>query len=259
METAEHDGVEFLVFGNLVGTGVVRHCFSTRKGGVSAGPFASMNLGYGRGDDNAKVDENYRRICKAAGLTKEKIVTAKQRHGTNIHRVDEVCEVPDNTDGLMTNRPNVALVTFYADCVPLLFCDPVKRVVANSHAGWRGCVQNMAAKTVGEMTAHYGCDPKDILVGIGPCISAASFEVDNDVAMQFQNEFADCVLPVEGKRGKFHVTLLEACKLSLLRADVPLENIEFARRCTYLEGELFFSHRRDWAARGSLAAFIELV
>ena len=252
-------GVEFLVFENLASTGMVRHCFSTRKGGVSAGPFASMNLGYGRGDDDANVDENYRRICGAAGLTRENIVAAKQRHGTNVYSVDEVCEVPDNTDGLITNLPNVALVTFYADCVPLLFCDPVKRVIANSHAGWRGCVQNMAAKTVGEMTARYGCNPRDVLVGVGPCISGAGFEVDDDVAVRFQKEFDECVFSAKRTPGKFRIALQEVCKLSLLRADVPAENVELARWCTYLDGELFFSHRRDGAARGSLAAFIELV
>jgi len=251
-------GVEFLVFENLANTGMVRHCVSTRKGGVSVGSFASMNLGYGRGDDDANVDENYRRICGVAGLAREKIVAARQRHGTNIHRVDDAREPPDDTDGLITNLPGIPLVTFYADCVPLLFCDPVRHVVANSHAGWRGAVQNMAAKTVAEMIALYGCDPGDILAGVGPCISRANFEVDADVALRFQEEFAECVFPVTGNPGKFQIALLETCRLSLLRAGIPPENIELARCCTYGDGDLFFSHRRDGAARGSLAAFIEL-
>jgi len=259
MQIIEHQDIKFLIFKNLSETGIVRHCFSTRKGGVSVGPFASMNLGYNRGDDETNVDENFRRICKATGLTKEKVVMSKQQHGTNIQIIDEICEVPDNTDGLMTNKSNIVLVTFYADCVPLLFCDPVKRVIANSHAGWRGCVENMAEKTVRKMIEHYGSNPKDILAGIGPCISTANYEVDEDVAGQFQKEFPECVFPADGKHGKFHVDLQEACKLNLLKANIPSENIEIAQWCTFSNSELFFSHRRDGALRGSLAAFIELV
>ena len=159
----------------------------------------------------------------------------------------------------MTNHSNIVLVTLYADCVPLLFCDPVKRVIANSHAGWRGCAENMAAKTVTEMTALYACDPKDILVGIGPCVSRANYEVDEDVAARFQKEFGECVFPAVGKPGKFHIDLREVCKLSLLRSNIPLENIETSHWCTFSNDELFFSHRRNGAQRGSLAAFIELV
>jgi len=259
MQIIDFQDINFLIFKNLSETGIVKHCFSTRKGGVSAGPFASMNLGYNRGDDDINVDENFRRICDATGITKEKIVITKQKHGTNIQIIDEICEVPDNTDSLMTNKSNIVLVTFYADCVPLLFCDPVKRVIANSHAGWRGCVENMASKTVNKMKEHYGCDPKDILIGIGPCISTANYEVNEDVAMEFQKEFSECVFPADGKPEKFHVDLQEACKLSLLRANIPSENIEIAQWCTLSNSELFFSHRRDGALRGSLAAFIELV
>jgi len=250
--------VEFFVFNNLENTGIIKHCFSTRKGGISTGYFSSLNLGYGRGDDDANVDENYRRICEAASLTQENIIMAKQRHGTNIYKIEEKREIPDNTDGLMTNKSGIVLATYYADCVPLLFCDPVKRVIANSHAGWRGSVQNMAAKTVKEMSVHYGCDPKDILAGIGPCISGANFEVDEDVAVQFEKEFSECVFPVNDRPGKFRINLQEACKLSLLRSFVPEENIEITNCCTYSDEELFFSHRRNREERGSLAAFIEL-
>jgi len=183
---------------------------------------------------------------------------SKQRHGANIRRVDEIGEVPDDTDGLMTSRPSIALVTFFADCVPLLFCDPVRRVVANSHAGWRGCALGMAARTVGEMAAHYGCNPADILAGIGPCISGANYEVGEDVAMRLGKEFAECVFPAEGSPGKFRAALPEICRLGLLRAGVPPGNIEIAGYCTYADEDLFFSHRRDGEERGSLAAFIAL-
>ncbi|MCL2802329.1 MAG: peptidoglycan editing factor PgeF [Treponema sp.] len=271
MTITKQNSVEFLVFKNLSDTGIVKHCFSTRKGGVSSGAFASMNLGYNRGDDDTNVDENFRRICEAAGLSNKEIVMSKQKHGTNIMEIKEICdvsgsftrsgslEVPDNTDGLITNHPNIVLATFYADCVPILLCDPVKRVIANSHAGWRGCVDNMAALTVKKMTALYGSNPSDILAGIGPCICGSCFEVDEDVAVQFKNEFGDCVLKAENKPGKFYIDLRETCKLSLLGEKIPIENIEIAPCCTYENPDLFFSHRRDNALRGSLAAFIELI
>jgi len=256
MLLTKQNDIPFLVFKNLSETGIVKHCFSTRKGGVSTGHFASMNLGYGRGDDDSNVDENFRMICEATGISSDKIVKSKQKHGINILKIDGLIEVPDNTDGLMTNRSGIILVTFYADCVPLLFCDPVKRIIANSHAGWRGVVQNMPAETVKMMSLHYGSDPKDILVGLGPCISKECFEVDEDVALQFKKEFSECVY--NGKSGKYYIALQEACKLSLLRANIPLQNIELANWCTFSNDELFFSHRRDGALRGSLAAFIEL-
>jgi len=259
MTITKQNGIEFLVFKNLSDTGMVKHCFSTRKGGISCGAFASMNLGYNRGDDDTNVDENFRRICEAAGLSNKKIVMSKQKHGTNILEINKICEVPDNTDGLITNQSNIVLATFYADCVPLLLCDPVKRVIANSHAGWRGCVDKMAALTVKKMTALYGCEPKDILAGIGPCICASCFEVDEDVAVQFDRSFSECVLKAENKPGKFYIDLRETCKLSLLNEKIPIENIEIAPWCTYENPDLFFSHRRDGALRGSLAAFIELV
>jgi len=259
MQITEHNNIPFLVFRNLTNTGIARHCFSTRKGGVSSGSFASMNLGYDRGDDKNNVDENYQRLCKAAELSIDKIVRTKQKHGTNIQKIDKMCEVPDNTDGLVTNCSNIVLATFYADCVPLLFCDPVKRVIANSHAGWRGAIENMASKTVKKMIEYYDCDPTNILIGIGPCISKENFEVDEDVAIQFKKDFPECVFPSESKPGKFHIDLREACRKNLLSANIPLANIEVATWCTFQNEALFFSHRRDGAPRGSLAAFIELI
>ena len=218
-----------------------------------------MNLGYDRGDDKTNVDENFYIICKAAGLSRDRIVKTKQKQGTNIQKIDDVCIVSDNTDGLVTNHSNIVLATFYADCVPLLFCDPGRRVIANSHSGWKGSVLNMASLTVKKMTQDYGCNPKDILAGIGPCISKENYEVDEDVASQFRKEFSECVFASADKPGKFHIALQETCRLSLLRAGIMPENIEIAQWCTYQNEELFFSHRRNGALRGSLAALIELV
>ena len=135
-------------FPSLDALDCVRHGFSTRLGGVSEGIFASMNLGFNRGDDDAAVQENYRRICEAIGVRVEDVVLSAQTHTTNIYNATAADRGRGITrergyadiDGLITDEPNVVLCTHYADCVPLFFADPVRRVVATSHGGWRGTV-----------------------------------------------------------------------------------------------------------------------
>ncbi|MCL2558068.1 MAG: polyphenol oxidase family protein, partial [Treponema sp.] len=168
--------------------------------------------------------------------------------------------VEDDVDGLMTDKPGVVLATFYADCVPLLFCDPARRVVATSHSGWKGCAGNMAARTVARMGERYGCDPADILAGIGPCISRANYEVGSEVAERFAGEFASCFFSLAEKPGKYLLDLREACRLGLLSAGLRGRNIDVAPEgmCAFACREMFFSHRRDGSPRGSLAALIAL-
>jgi YfiH family protein len=217
-----------------------------------------MNLGYARGDVDANVAENFRRMCRAAGLEGKRLVMARQRHGTDVHAVEDSAAVPEGVDGLATALSDVALVTFHADCVPVLFLDPAKRVVANSHAGWRGAVRGMAGRTVARMVERFGCSPGDILVGVGPCISCDRFEVDADVADRFREEFPDCVFPSKDRPGKFHVALADSCVSSLIRSGVPRENIEVSGLCTHGDERMFFSHRRDGESRGCMATFIAL-
>ena len=153
-----HDETEYLNFPLLEETGLARHLFSTRLGGVSGGIFSSMNLSYTRGDDRAAVDENYRRIAKALGCQVEDIVCSDQTHTTNIRIVEEkdrgkgVLYPKDYTDvdGLITDVPGIVLATFYADCVPLFFIDVEKKAVGLSHSGWRGTVGRMGRRRRGK-------------------------------------------------------------------------------------------------------------
>ena len=168
--------VEYLTFPALEALPLIRHAFSTRSGGVSPGVFSSMNLSFGRGDPDENVRENYRRFCRAAGFDPESLVLSAQDHHTVVRAVTRADRGRGITrergwqgvDGLMTDEPGVTLVTHYADCVPLYFVDPVKRVVALSHAGWRGTVAQMAAVTVGAMERTYGCRAEDLVAAIGP-------------------------------------------------------------------------------------------
>ena len=160
----------YITFPRLEACGAVRHIFSTRLGGVSEGQFATMNTSFSGGDDFDAVEENYRRLCGAVGINIENLVLSRQTHTNNVRAVTKAdCGTGyikssfTDVDGLITNESGVALVTQYADCTPLLFCDPVKRVCATSHAGWRGTVSQIGKVTVEKMVNEFGCNPDDIM------------------------------------------------------------------------------------------------
>ncbi len=257
-------GVTYITFPSLEKHGV-KHAFSTRLGGVSQGIFSTMNLSFSRGDDENNVTENYRRICNAIGTDYKKCVLSHQTHTTNIRIVTEddigkgIVKERDyeNVDGLITNLEGVTLVTQYADCVGLLFYDPVKRVVATSHAGWRGTQGEIGKKTVITMQEHFGCQPSDICVGIAPSIGICCFEVDAPVVDEFMKMDIDHNLIIrDDGNGKFHIDLWKTNYLTLLSAGVKKENISVTDLCTKCHPDVFFSHRATAGKRGNLAAFI---
>ena len=245
----------------------VRHGFSTRLGGVSEGTYAAMNLSFTRGDDAAAVRENFDRFCAAIGVNADDVVISAQTHtanvkivtaadrGRGITREKEYTDV----DGLITNEAGVVLCTQYADCVPLFFVDPVKRVVATSHAGWRGTAAGIAAVTVRRMVAEYGCRAEDILAGIGPSIGHCCFEVDSPVYDAFcKVEVFDDTCYTDNGGGKYHIDLWQVNRRWLLAAGVLPEHITVTDLCTRCHPDLFWSHRKTGDARGSLAAFVAL-
>ena len=245
----------------------VHHGFSTRLGGVSEGVFASMNLSFTRGDDDGAVRENFDRFCAAIGVQADNVVVSAQTHTANVKMVTAadrgrgITREKEYTDvdGLITNEPNVVLCTQYADCVPLFFADPVKRVVATSHGGWRGTAAGIAAVTVEKMVTEYGCRPADILVGIGPSIGHCCFEVDSPVYEAFcKVEVFDDTCYTDNGGGKYHIDLWQVNRRWLLKAGVPATNITVTDLCTRCHPDLFWSHRKTGDARGSLAAFIAL-
>jgi len=263
MKKNEKNGVVYYTFQNLEAAGFVRHGFSTRIGGVSRGPFATMNLGHNTGDDAGNIRENYRLFCAAIGAAPENIVTGNQQHTTNIRNVKN--HVPGNddfTDGLVTDTAGIVLATYYADCVPLLLYDPICRVIANCHAGWRGTAHNMAGIATAKMMTDYGCDPRNILAGIGPSISCENFEVGPEVAQEFKDLLpfsVDFVYNSKSVENKFHIDLWGINRQSLIMAGLYNGNIETAGLCTFDDELHFYSHRRNGKQRGSLAAFIELI
>ena len=247
-------------------TGIVRHCFTTRYGGVSEGMFSKLNLSFTRGDVKESVEENYRRIAEAMGVPYEKIVCSDQTHTTNVRVVTEadagtgIIRPKDYTDvdGLITNVPEITLATFYADCVPLYFVDPVHHAIGLSHSGWRGTVARMGKCTVEAMRREYGTKAADVYCAIGPSICQDCYEVSEDVAVQFEEAFSGHVSEIllNKGNGKYQLDLWKANEIVLLEAGVKPEHLAVTDVCTCCNPELLFSHRASHGKRGNLGAFL---
>lgn len=258
--------LEYLVFPKLEETGVVEHLFTTRTGGVSSGIYSTMNLSFSRGDDPECVRENYRRIGEVLGTDPEHMVASKQTHTTNICLATEADlgngitgpSAYDDVDGLATDIPGIALATFYADCVPLYFVDPVKKAIGLAHSGWRGTVAGMGACMVQFMREHFHSDPKDLIAAIGPSICVDCYEVSEEVAEQFREGFPEEVLQPGKAEGKYQLDLWKANESILLKAGILPEHLTVTNVCTCHNPEYLFSHRASHGQRGNLAAFLML-
>lgn len=260
------DGLLYYTFPAFDKTGLVTHGFSTRLGGVSTGIYQSMNLSFTRGDDEAAVRENFARFCRAIGSDSSRTVVSAQQHHTTIYNATAsdcgrgVLRERGYTDidGLLTDEPNVLLCTQYADCVPLFFIDPVRRVVGTSHAGWRGTAAEIGAVTVERMCGDYGCRREDILAGIGPSIGPCCFEVDAPVYEAFLKTPSFDETCVRHRGEKFDIDLWEINRRTLLSAGITPDHITVTDLCTKCHPEVFWSHRVTGNQRGSLAGFIAL-
>ncbi|MGN1168130.1 MAG: peptidoglycan editing factor PgeF [Lachnospiraceae bacterium] len=256
-------GVPFLSYPLLENTGIVNHGFTTRLGGVSKGNCATMNISTTRGDDPKDIEENKRRLAKAIGVEPEDMTFTHQTHTVNVAVVGEEDRGKRfmETDGMITDVPGICLVTFYADCVPLYFVDPVKKAIGLSHSGWRGTVNKMGKVTVEKMTEVYGSDPKDILAAIGPSICQDCYEVSEDVICEFKKNFDESLwdrLFYWKENGKYQLDLWRANEEVLVEAGILNENIAVTNVCTHCNPEIMFSHRTTGNARGNLSALLAL-
>lgn len=269
MEITERtrNGVTFFSSDGMDAAGGVVHGFSTRLGGVSQGMWASLNLGPSRGDDPDHVRENYRRFFAAIGASGDRIVMTNQVHGGVVRcvttadvKADPYDKVSYEADGLMTDLPGTALVVFSADCIPVLFYDPVRRVIAAVHAGWRGTAAGIASAAVERMRDVYGCDPADILAAVGPGIGPDCFETHEDVPNAMTAALSTCVLQhiAIKENGKFAVDLKTINAMRLEQAGLDPDHIATSRLCTACDPDRFWSHRKLGTNRGSMAAAIQL-
>ena len=242
----------------------IPHGFSTRLGGVSPAPWDSLNLGANRGDEAGNVAENFRRFRAAIGDPGGALVKNHQVHGTRVRSVTaadaEAPELPAmvDADGLVTDRPGVTLTVFSADCLPILFYDPVRRCIAAVHAGWRGTAAGIAARAVEAMVERYGCRAENIRAAIGPGISHCCFETTGDVPQALRAHLGaaaeGCI--TDHRNGKFHVDLKLANRIWLENSGVRPEHIAVCDACTACDREDFWSHRLVGTERGSMAAMI---
>ena len=213
----------------------IRHCFSTREGGVSEGWLSSLNLRRGLYDPDENVNENFRRIAGFFGVGPDRIVCAQQTHTSNVRIVTSadagkgVTRERDYTDidGLITDIPGIVLYTSHADCVPIYFYDPVRRVIALAHSGWKGTAARIGEVTIRKMQEIYGCRPEDIYAAVGPSICADCYEVSEDVADAMRTCFSEDgheTIPrilAKGKRsGHYQLDLWRACARILLESGI---------------------------------------
>lgn len=262
---SENCGVEFGAIPAFERSGLVRHGFTTRKGGVSAAPFDSLNLNRRRGDEPAIVRTNYQLVCDAIGVPLEALVLANYEHGATVHRVGlsdrgkgmtRPTDLP-KCDGLITDEPGVALMTLHADCMGVFLLDPVRACIGVCHAGWKGVAAGMGGAMVRGMAKEFGCAPENLICGISAHIRSCCFEVGEPVAEIFRDAFGAHAV-IERVGGKPTVDL-EACMIdSLLGIGVRETNITVQGECTCCKPGSYYSYRRDKGKTGSMASVLML-
>jgi YfiH family protein len=258
MPFVEKNGLKYYQFPGL--PEIATHAVFTRRGGVSTEPCASLNVGGSVGDDPANVRVNRIRAFETLERDPASVFDVWQVHGARTSYAVKPRDPnthEDKADIIFTDRPDVTLYMRFAGCTPLLFVDPVKRVVGLAHAGWQGTVKNVAGAAVNAMRERYGSTPKDIYAAIGPAIGPDHYEVGENVIEAVRESFgadADALLPRVGERR--HFDLWAANHLQLSQAGI--EHIESAELCTACHTDDWFSHRQERGKTGRFGVLMGL-
>lgn len=247
----------------------IQHGFSTRKGGVSKEHLASLNLSFSVEDARENVLENFRRIGERFGKTPEDFVLSKQSHETKVLKVGMkdrgkgITKERDyeGIDALITDEEGLILSCFSADCVPILFYDPIHKAVGACHSGWRGTKGKILRNVVEEMRKLFSSNPGDILIAIGPSISKEQYIVSEDLGLSFLEDYPDlgedAASPMQRiSKDKFQLDLWDLNRRIALDSGIREEHISISGYCTMENPELFFSHRYSQGKRGLQGAFI---
>lgn len=245
----------------------ISHAFSSRLGGISEDIYSSLNLGFKRGDNPQNVYKNYKIICSAIDINHNNLVLGQLTHESNIRKVTSkdrgkgILHEPDysNIDALITDEINTPLAMTFADCVPIFFLEPVNKVIAIAHSGWRGTVKEIGKKVIETMINDYNCILNNIIIGIAPSIGICCFEVDEEVYIQFTTlkYLSDTSWFVQ-KDNKYYIDLWKVIKNMFLNIGIPPHNITVTDLCTKCNCDIFFSHRATNGKRGSMAGIIQL-
>lgn len=254
-------------FQNLLRYEAIGHFVSTRIGGHSRRPFEALNLSFNVGDDPEKVLKNRELLAGTLETPLTSLTTAKQVHEGHVRIVSEGLRGKGSTDyrgainatdAMVTKVPGICLMILLADCAPILFYDPSKRVIGVAHAGWKGVLRFVARNTVESLREHFGCSPQDIVVGIGPSIGPCCYEVGQEVVSEVEHVFGfrQVCIRKESASGKEYFDLWTANLKQLLQAGIPEKNIEMAQICTCHHPNLFFSYRHEKGKTGRFGAGI---
>lgn len=246
--------------------GRVKHAFCTRLGGVSQGPFKSLNFDTKVGDSKENVQQNMKILAYAMGIDPDKIFLANQVHGDQVLLLDE--DPPEavtkyqhlDYDAIITNRKGVAIGVLTADCLPIMLYDPKKEVIGIIHAGWRGTCLNVVGNVISKLKKAFEVDPQDLVVGLGPSIGQCCYEVDVKVVRAIKNStsrWKEFLKPL--RANKYTMDLVGLNIHQLLQAGVPEANIVKINACTACNSKLFFSHRASKGKTGRQLNFIQLV
>lgn len=262
----EELSLPYLAFPSLEAYPEVFHAFTTRKGGVSDGPYATLNLGLGSDDLRENVVANYHILADGLSLDLGNFVRGYQSHTVNIRTVTSEnkgklwSKEPEfmDVDGLLTKETGIVLMTFHADCIPLFFYDPVTKAIGMAHAGWRGTLDNMAGEMVRRFGQEYGTNPSDLIAVIGPALGQCCFEVDGDVADLFHSANPAHRAFIEARGEKYHIDLWGITKLQMEQSGMKTEQIEVSGLCTKCHQDLFFSHRGQNGLSGRMLGLMML-
>lgn len=220
-------------------------------GGLSHAPYNELNLGFSSGDDLSIIKQNRKLFFDALGISEDNIAWSKLVHGNKVLVADKPVKA-EGCDAVITNKPNVFATVSIADCTPVLICDPKQKAVAAIHAGWRGTAAKIVTETLRAMQTNYGTKGEDCLAFIGACIGEKSFEVGEEVAVQFDDD----VKRFDPAKKKYFVDLKKENKKQLMQFGLKEENIEISEFCTIADNDKFFSYRKEKGITGRMLAVI---
>lgn len=262
-------GINRMTYKNLTQFSEIVHFTTTRQGGVSSGNYASLNLSEYARDNSDDVAKNRHLLADFLQIKPAQIIVPFQTHGDTIKLIPadffdldepEKANFLYGVDALITNFSDFCIGVTTADCVPILLYDPINKVVAAIHAGWRGTVQRIVEKTVGKMQEHFSSNPAEIFAAIGPCIGKETYEVGQEVVEAFvENGFPmELISFFNEKTEKFHIDLVKANEYLLQKSGLHSNRIETANVCTYTNSDTFFSARKSGIHSGRMVTGIML-
>ncbi len=256
--------MSFIETTNINNGCTARGTFTLRLGGHSKNGYKSLNCGLYTDDDTDLVKKNIDEVLKVIGRERSEIAFCKQVHGNQVKvlKSSDILKTKDfdpigEYDAIVTNKRDLTLFTYHADCFAIFFFDSVNRVIGLAHAGWKGVHLNISKNVINQMKRNFGTRPEDIKAFISPGIQKCCFEVDNDLSDLFIKQYDWAASYIEQKNhDKSYIDLHSIIKYQLKEEGIA--DIESSMLCTCCNEDKFFSYRRDGIETGRMGAFIEL-